>query len=150
VIEATGRPFSEVGRSRGRPRQALRLALTIPRAELYARVDARVDEMLRRGWLDEVRALLAAGYSPDLPALTSTGYRELIRHLKGELPLDEAVRLVKYSTHAFIRRQYAWLRRDPRYEWLEQGPELFERAVRRVEQYLECLKRGSGSGCRTL
>lgn len=137
VIEATGRPFSEVGRRRGRPRRALWLALTMPRQALYARVDARVEEMLRRGWLDEIRALLAAGYSPELPALTSTGYRELIRYLRGEIPLDEAIRLVKYSTHAYIRRQYAWLRRDPRLIWLEQGPGLVERARALVH---DCLK----------
>jgi tRNA dimethylallyltransferase len=136
VIEATGRPFSEVGRRKGQPREALRLALTMPRAELYARIDARVDAMIGAGWLDEIRALLAAGFDPRLPALTSTGYRELIRHLHGEVALDEAIRLVKYSTHAYARRQYAWLRRDPRIEWLEQGPDLVETAHDRVRRYL--------------
>jgi tRNA dimethylallyltransferase len=136
VIERTGRAFSEIGRRSGQARPALRLALTAPRPRLYARLDARVDDMLRRGWLDEVRALLASGYSPDLPALTSTGYRELIRHLRGELELDEAVRLVKYSTHAYVRRQYAWLRRDPWLEWLELGPELAQTALMRVSAYL--------------
>jgi tRNA dimethylallyltransferase len=136
VIDTTGRPFSEVGRRRGTPRPALRLALTMPRDQLYARVDARVDDMLRRGWLDEIRTLLDAGYSPSLPALTSTGYRELIAHLRGELPLGEAVRRVKYATHAYIRRQYAWLRRDPRLEWLEQGPDLTRQARSRVSAYL--------------
>lgn len=141
VIEATGRPFSEVGRHRGEPRAALRLALTLPRAELYAQLDARTDEMLRRGWLDETRALLEAGYSPGLPALTSTGYRELIRHLWGELSLDEATRRVKYSTHAYVRHQYAWLRRDERLEWLEQGPDVFQRALARTRKYLSAVKR---------
>jgi tRNA dimethylallyltransferase len=136
VIEATGRPFSEAGRRRGMPRAALRLALTVPRAELYARVDARTEEMLRRGWLDEARTLLEAGYSPSLPSLSSTGYRELFRHLRGELSLDDAVQRVKYSTHAYVRRQYAWLRRDERLEWLEQGPELFQRASVRIREYL--------------
>lgn len=136
VIEATGRPFSEVGRRVGPTRLALRLAVTMPRDELYRRADARVDEMLRQGWLEEVRHLLAEGLSPTLPALTSTGYRELIRHLRGELPLDEAVRLVKYSTHAYIRRQYAWLRRDERLVWLEQGPELVPQALALTRAYL--------------
>ena len=136
VIEATGRPFSEVGRRMGPARAALRLAVTMPRAELYERVDARVDEMLRRGWLEEIRRLLEAGLSPTLPAVTSTGYRELILHLRGELPLDEAVRLVKYSTHAYIRRQYAWLRRDTRLVWLDQGPELVSRALALAREYL--------------
>jgi tRNA dimethylallyltransferase len=108
----------------------------MPREQLYARIDDRIDAMLRGGWLDEVRALLQAGYSPELPALTSTGYRELIRHLRGEIGLDEAAQLVKYSTHAFVRRQYAWLRRFPGLEWFEQGPDLLARARQRVVEYL--------------
>jgi tRNA dimethylallyltransferase len=146
VIEATGQPFSELGRRRGQARAALRLALTMPRAELYARVDARIEDMLRRGWLDEIRALLAAGYGADLPALSSTGYRELAGYLRGELALDEAVRRVKYSTHAYIRRQYAWLRRDPRLEWLEHGPDLFDRALARAQAYLRVHAGGQRSG----
>lgn len=142
VIAATGRPFSALSRRRGRPRDALRLALTMPRAELYARQDARVEAMLTAGWLDEIRALLAAGYAPGLPALTSTGYRELIRYLRGEIRLDEAIGLVKYSTHAYTRRQYAWLRRDPRIEWLEHGPDVVERAIARVGAYLTARARG--------
>jgi tRNA dimethylallyltransferase len=146
VIEATDRPFSEIGRQQGKRREALRLALTMPRAQLYERVDARIDDMLARGWLDEVRELVAAGYSPRLPALTSTGYRELIRHVQGELPLDEAVRRVKYSTHAYVRRQYAWLRRDPLLEWLEQWPKLVETAEARVEAYLALTPGMRGEG----
>jgi tRNA dimethylallyltransferase len=143
VIDATGQTFSEVGRRRGQPRQALRLAVTMPREQLYARIDARIDDMLRRGWLDEVRYLLAAGYSPSLPALTSTGYQALIRHLQGETSLDEAVRQVKYSTHAYVRRQYAWLRRDMDLEWLEQGPDLYDKVKAQVEAYLSVSRPGS-------
>jgi tRNA dimethylallyltransferase len=136
VIETSGQRFSELGRRRGPARPALRLAVSLPRPELYRRVDRRVDQMLARGWLEEVRRLLRAGYPPSLPALTSTGYRELLRHLRGELTLDEATRLVKYSTHAYIRRQYAWLRRDPRLIWLEQGPDVVPRALALARAYL--------------
>jgi tRNA dimethylallyltransferase len=143
VFEATGQAFSEVGRRRGQPRQALRLAVTMPREQLYARIDARIDHMLQHGWLDEVRGLLASGHSTSLPALTSTGYRELIRHLQGETSLDEAVRQVKYSTHAYVRRQYAWLRRDADLEWLEQGPDLYDKVKAQVEAYLSVSGPGS-------
>jgi tRNA dimethylallyltransferase len=136
VLVATGKPLAEAGRRKGEARAALRLALTMPRQALYERVDARVEAMLTAGWLDEVRRLLAAGYSPELPALTSTGYRELIRHLRGELTLDEATRLVKYSTHAFIRRQYAWLRRDTRLFWIEQGPGALTQALALTRAHL--------------
>jgi tRNA dimethylallyltransferase len=111
----------------------------MPRSELCERVDRRVEQMLHAGWLDEVRSLLEAGYAAELPALSSTGYRELTRHLLGEITLDEAVRRVKYSTHAYIRRQYAWLRRDPRLEWLEQGADLLPATLTRVRTYLDDL-----------
>ncbi|MCC7106967.1 MAG: tRNA (adenosine(37)-N6)-dimethylallyltransferase MiaA [Chloroflexi bacterium] len=136
VVRATGQPFSRVGRRRGEPREALRLATTMPRDALYARIDARVDAMLAAGWLAEIRNLLDRGYDPTLPALTSTGYRELIRHLRGELPLDEAVRRVKYSTHAYVRRQYVWLRRDARLAWLEQGTDLPARTREIIDAWL--------------
>lgn len=112
VFEATGRPFSQVGRGRGRPRDALRLALTMPREALYARVDSRVERMLEAGWIDEVRALLQRGYRPELPALSSTGYREILAHLDADVTYQDMVQRIKWSTHAYIRRQYVWLRRQ--------------------------------------
>ena len=136
VVRATGRPFSEVGRRRRPPYQALRLALTVPRATLYERVDARTDQMLRVGWVDEVRRLLARGYEPTLPALSSTGYRELIAHLRGELTLDDAVQRIKWATHAYIRRQYIWLRRQPDYVWIEADGVGLTGAATLVERYL--------------
>lgn len=136
VIEVTGQPFSRVGRRRDRPRAALRLALTMPRAALYRRVDARLDDWVRAGWLDEVRWLLARGYAPALPALSSTGYRELIAHLRGDLTLQEAVQRAKWATHAYIRRQYIWLRRQPEYEWIEAGPTGYALAATLVDRYL--------------
>ena len=136
VSLVTGRPFSELARRRSPSLPALRLALTMPRDALYARVDQRVDRMLAAGWLDEVRALLAAGYDPRLPALSSTGYRELIAHLRGELSLEEATRRVKWATHAYIRRQYSWLRRQPGYDWIEADAAGYARAVTAIERYV--------------
>lgn len=135
VIAATGQPFSVVGRRRGPARPALHLALTAPRAELYARIDARVHAMLAAGWLAEVARLLAR-YDPALPSLSGIGYRELAQVVRGERSLAEAVPLICHRTHAFARRQYTWARRDPRLEWFAIGPELEERVAARVAQYL--------------
>ena len=137
VVVATGQPFSSLGRRRGPPRPALHLALTAPRAELYARIDARVDAMLSAGWLAEVEALLARGYPPSLPSLSATGYRELAQVVRGERPLAEAVALIRYRTHAFARRQYTWLRRDDRLEWYSIGADLQARVAERVSRYLQ-------------
>ena len=140
VVTASGQPVSIAARRRGPPRPALHLALTAPRAELYARIDARIDVMVAAGWLQEVEALLRRGYDPTLPSLSATGYRELVQVLRGQLPLDEATRLIRYRTHAFARRQYTWLRRDPRIEWYAAGSDLKTRVGERVATYLAHLK----------
>lgn len=136
VFQATGRPFSEVGRSRSPSLPALKLALTLPREVLYRRIDARVEGMLQAGWLEEVRRLLDVGLDPTLPALTSTGYRELIAHLRGDLSLAEATQQIKWATHAYVRRQYVWLRRRPEYQWVDADAEGLARAAERIEQYV--------------
>ena len=136
VIRATGRPFSEIGRSRSEPLPGLRLALTMRRETLYHRVDERVDRMLAAGWLDEVRSLLDAGYDPCLPALSSTGYGELIAHLRGSLTFEEAVRRIKWATHAYVRRQYSWLRGQPDFQWIEVDSAGYAPAAALVERYV--------------
>jgi tRNA dimethylallyltransferase len=142
VVLTTGEPFSVLGRRRGAERPALHLALTAPREELYARIDARVAAMLAAGWLDEVRDLLARGYAPTLPSLSGIGYQELVAVVLGQLTLDEAVARIRYRTHAFARRQYTWLRRDPRLEWYCQSPGLEARLAERIERYLACVEGG--------
>jgi len=120
VIFATGRRFSEQRGQAPSPYRVLRLGLTRPRPELYARIDTRIDAMLAAGWLDEVRRLLAAGYSPSLPSLSAIGYTQLAQHLAGELTLDEAVAEIKRLTRSFVRRQYAWFKpADPSIHWVD-------------------------------
>lgn len=98
---------------------ALLLGLTAERAALYERADHRVEAMMVAGFLAEVAALYASGYSPDLPALSSLGYRELGEYLRGQRLLADAVQATKYATHAFIRRQLTWFRREPDLHWLD-------------------------------
>lgn len=95
---------------------------TSSRAELHQRIDERVDQMIDGGWIPEVRALIEKGYSQDLPALSSMGYRELIQFLAGELSLEEAVRLIKVSHHRLARNQYTWFKpTDSRINWFVIG-----------------------------
>jgi tRNA dimethylallyltransferase len=121
VQRLTGRRFSELGRTQPPPFDVRRIGLTLPRAELYRRTDARVDEMIARGWLDEVRTL-AEKYAWSLPAMSSLGYPQLGAVLRGELSLAEAVQQIKHQTHRFVRHQYAWFRpADSRIEWFDVG-----------------------------
>lgn len=119
VVTATGRPFA-ASRRAAPAREALVFGLTMPRDNLYARIDARYDQMVAAGWIDEVRWLLDRGYRRDLPSMSSLGYRELAAHVAGELSLDEALARAKLSCHRYARSQYNWFKpADPRIHWLD-------------------------------
>ncbi len=139
AIEVTlvaGRPFSELQTKQPPPWRMVQIGLTRPRERLYARADARIEAMLAAGWVDEVRRLLAQGYTPDLPSFASLGYREVVAYLAGDISLEEAKARIRRATRAFIRRQYNWFRlTDPRIHWFdleEVGPEAVLEAARRL------------------
>lgn len=90
------------------------------RSELYARIDLRVEEMLRQGLLDEVRALLARGVPQTATAMQAIGYKELTAALRGEQSMDEAVRILQQRSRNYAKRQLTWFRRNPEIFWLEQ------------------------------
>jgi tRNA dimethylallyltransferase len=93
------------------------LGLTLPRDLLYDRIDRRYDEMVRAGWLDEVRALLER-YPRELAPLRSFGYAEVVAHLHGELTLAQALERAKARCRRYARSQYSWFRLDdPTIEW---------------------------------
>ncbi|MBM3926568.1 MAG: tRNA (adenosine(37)-N6)-dimethylallyltransferase MiaA [SAR202 cluster bacterium] len=113
------------------------LGLTMPRKELYRRIDERLDGMMAQGFLEEVRRIVEAGYSPSLPSMSSAGYKELAAHLAGKLSLDEAVQRAKYRTHQIARRQYNWFRLDdPRIRWLEADGAEFDKALAIVHDFV--------------
>jgi tRNA dimethylallyltransferase len=102
-----------------RPRyETLVIGLTAPREVLYRRAEDRVDRMIERGWVEEVRALLRH-YPPSLPALSGIGYGELGQYLAGELGLAAAIEGTKRRTRQLIKRQMTWFRRDEDVRWLD-------------------------------
>lgn len=119
VIYLTGRPFSEQQAKQPPPYRIGRLALGAERGTLHRRVDARVEREVADGLVEEAAGLHAAGYSWELPAMTGLGYRQFAPYLCGECSLEQAIQQLKWDTHSFVRRQYAWFRRDPGWTWVD-------------------------------
>ena len=138
VAELTGRPFSSFagGWDTYEPHRVRAAGISMPGPVLRARIEARVAEMLDRGWLDEVRALVERGFGAWLTSAQAIGYAELARHLAGELTLDAAVAGTVKRTRALARRQLAFFRRDPRIRWFEAGEAGAEPLVDEVVAHL--------------
>jgi tRNA dimethylallyltransferase len=119
VIELTGRPFTATMPAYEQVRPAVQLGLTLPRAELDRRIAARVEAMWQAGLEAEVKDLVPAGLRDGQTASRALGYQQLLRHLDGDLTLDEARDDTVRATRRFARRQESWFRRDPRVHWLD-------------------------------
>ena len=137
VSVVTGLPFSAQQGARPTPyRTAVILGLDMERTALYERADLRIEEMWRQGLIEETRALLARGYDPALPSMSSLGYREAQAYLRGDLTLGAAQERFAFATHAYIRRQLTWFRADTRAMWLDARQPLdalVERASKLIE-----------------
>ncbi len=137
VILTTGRKFSD---QRGQSESAYHLitiGLTRPRAELYERVDQRIEAMFANGFLDEVKGLLQRGYSPALPTMTAIGYRECIRMVNGELNEEQAKVEIRRATRVFVRRQANWFKEsDPNIKWFKATEGVVENIEVHIRQSL--------------
>ena len=89
------------------------------RAELYCRIDRRVDMMLEMGLISEIQGLLASGIPPRCTAMQAIGYKEFVNALNGEETIAQAAEEVKKSSRHYAKRQLTWFRRNPRLHWLK-------------------------------
>jgi tRNA dimethylallyltransferase len=119
VYHDTGRPLSAYHAHVTPPFEPRVVVLDRPRAELYDRINRRVDAMLEAGLVEENSALLGAGYSPDLNPLRTIGYREPMAYLRGETSYEEMVQVLKQSSRRYAKRQLTWFRRYPSYRWAD-------------------------------
>ena len=123
VVEATGRSLTDWHRESLPPLlppgEFTALFLSPEREALYARIDARFDAMLKAGALEEVEQLAARKLDPLLPAMKAHGVPALIRHLAGELTLEEAATIGRADTRHYAKRQFTWFRHQlPEFEWV--------------------------------
>jgi tRNA dimethylallyltransferase len=121
------------------------VGLTMDRQALYKRIDARVDDMMRRGLLEEARGL-AASLGRESTAFQALGYKELIGYIEGKATLEEAVARVKTGTRNYAKRQMTWFRRESRIRWFDVDafgpPEALQAAV---SGYIEASLHMSGT-----
>ena len=120
----TGRSISEANKEQqetGSPYNFAYFVLTLPREELYARIDRRVDEMFAEGLVEEVMQLRESGLDSGSTALQAIGYKEVINALDGRCTMDEACAAVKLGTRHYAKRQLTWFRREKDVIWLDKS-----------------------------
>jgi len=121
VVGSSGRTLSSWIRQRplgGARIEAVKLGLTLPRSILYDRISGRVEEMIERGWVEEVVALLESGVDPGAPAFQAIGYRQLVRHVRGEWSLRAATEDIVRATRRYAKRQMTWFRKEREVRWI--------------------------------
>jgi len=120
VYKGTETPISQLQSKQSPLFNTLIIGLTADRAELYRRIDLRVDEMIKQGLVAEVEKLLNMGYDFNLSAMSGIGYKQISTFLNGELTLATAIQQIKFETHRLVRQQYNWFRlKDARIQWFD-------------------------------
>ena len=116
---------------------SLIIGLTTDRDKLYRKIDARVDDMIEKGLVEEVKSLVARGYGLELTSMSGLGYKQIGAYLQGNSDLPTAIQQIKYDTHSFARHQYNWFRlKDKRINWFEAG-EHYSQGIRRfIERFV--------------
>lgn len=109
------------------------------RNTLYENINERVDNMIKRGLINEVRNILDMGFSKHLNSLNTVGYKEIILYLENKISLDEAVELIKRSSRRLAKRQTTWFKRDNRISWMEiQSLEQIDEIAEKIVKQYNC------------
>jgi tRNA dimethylallyltransferase len=118
VCHVTGKKFSEqrLNSSKQRDFQIIKIGLNLPRPELFSRIELRVDQMIEKGLVEEVRNLMPYQH---LNALNTVGYKEIFEYLDSKITLQQAIVNIKTSTRRYAKRQLTWFNRTEEYKWIE-------------------------------
>lgn len=129
-----GKPYSSLRTNsvKERPFNTIRIALNRDRAELFERINMRVDKMMDEGLLEEARAFFPMR---ELNSLNTVGYKELFDYFDGKIVLEEAIRLIKRNTRLYAKKQLAWFRLRNNYEWF--GPDQKNEIIKYIDKSLK-------------
>ncbi len=121
VFITTGEPISSLQKNHkaNKPYKSVYFGLYVERQILWERTAARVDDMIERGLVDEVRMLMASGFAECLIAMQAIGYKEIVEYIRGEIPFEKAVELVKIETRKYAKRQMTWFKRNESINWID-------------------------------
>jgi tRNA dimethylallyltransferase len=145
VYEATGMPISQYSKDHGFEKKrfhVLKIGLHMEREALYDRINQRVDAMIEAGLLDEVKKLLAMGYSEDLKSMQSIGYRHMVDFMQGRMAWEETVRSMKRDTRRYAKRQMTWFKADTEIVWAEPEQSGYIKEI--IINFLQAEKRATG------
>ncbi len=126
VSEYTGRSFVEQRKKHVSPYNILQVGFLHSREQLYQKIEQTIDEMLARGWVEEVRSLRVQGVPITAPAMTSLGYREINTFLDGTHTLSETRAAIIHTTQQYAKRQQTWFKRDKSIHWFSTKQEMDE------------------------
>jgi len=139
IMELTGQPMTKIWREKKTqvPFRGVWCGITMPRPELYKRINHRVMQMFEKGLISEVEALLAEGVDLSVNAMNSVGYAEVVQYLNGDLHFDEMVELIQQNTRRYAKRQMTWFKSDPRIRWFErEGHETASSVAKRLLEHI--------------
>ena len=138
VYTLTGMTVTSLEKGHGfrEPRyNALKIGLQKERDELYSRIDQRVEEMLDKGWVEEVKDILSMGYSERLKPFSGIGYREIVLYIKGFIRYEDMVKDIKKHTRRYAKRQFTWFAKEKDVSWF-QYPEDIAGIFKKVREFL--------------
>jgi len=130
VCLSTGKTYSSFRKKKKKERDftIIKIALTIPRNELYQRIDKRVDEMMQNGLEEEAKKMFP---NKKINALQTVGYKEIFEAMENEISMKKAVELIKQNSRRYAKRQLTWFRKDESYQWF--SPTEIEKIIQHIE-----------------
>lgn len=140
VYDITGKKFSELNtdiRKESNKYDCILIGLSMERKTLYERINQRVDEMLLKGLVDEVKSLIEKRYDKNLVSMRGIGYKEIIDYLEGNMDYEEAVNILKRNTRRFAKRQYTWFLKDENIKWFSMDNlEEIDNTIKSILEYI--------------